>query len=290
MSAAPKRVPISIIVPVKNEAGNIRECLQHLLWADEIFLVDSQSTDGTVQISEELGAKIVQFHFNGTYPKKKNWALENLPFRNEWVMVVDADELVTDELADEIMQAVERGECDGYYISRRFYFLGRWIRHCGYYPSYNLRLFKHRLGRYEKMIAAGAGDNEVHEHVVFKGRTGYLRNDMLHYAYPNISTWVEKHDRYSNWEADLYERFRSGDPGGAEQHIGFRQRLKRWLKRIYLGLPLRFVFRFFYAYIWKRGFLDGRPGFILCVLLAFYDFLSWAKVYEKKTKRQVSTG
>jgi len=275
--------PVSILIPVKNEEKNIRRCLEHLRWADEIFVVDSQSSDNAAKIAEELGAKVVQFHFDGTYPKKKNWSLENLPFRHEWVLIVDSDEVIPSELAEEISRVVQRDDgYDGYFINRRFFFLGRWLRHCGYYPSYNLRLFKHRLGRYEKLIANGAGDNEVHEHVILKGKAAYLKHDMLHYAYPNIATWVEKHNRYSNWEANLYKRFRSGDSDGNDQLIGFRLYIKRFLKRVYLRLPFRFIFRFVYAYFWKGGFLDGKPGFVFCILLSFYDFLSWAKTYEKK--------
>ena len=279
---------VSVLLPVKNEAANIGRCLSHLSWCDEVFVVDSQSTDGTPQIAEEMGAKVVQFYFNGTYPKKQNWALTNLPFRNEWILIVAADEVIPCELAKEIEQAVQSGKCDGYYLKRRFEFRGRWIWHCGDYPSYSLRLLRHRLGRYEKLVASDSGDSEVHEHIVFAGRTDYIKNDILHYPYRDIATWVEKHNRYSNWEAELFERFRSGDTEGAEELIGFRQRVKRWFKRIYLRLPLRFVFRFFYSYIWKHGFLDGRPGFILCVLLSFYDFLSWAKVYERRFKQSTS--
>ena len=279
---------MSVVIPAKNEARNIRRCLGHLKWADEIFLVDSQSIDETLKVAQDMGVKIVQFYFNGTYPKKKNWALQNLPFRNEWVLIVDADELVPVELAEEISQVLQQHNGrKGYYINRRFFFLGRWLRHCGYYPSFNLRLFKHHWGRYEKMIARGAGDNEVHEHVVLDGRAGTLHEDMLHYAYPDITTWVEKHNRYSNWEAELEGRFRARDPNGKEQLIGRKLQIKRLLKRIYLGVPLRFIFRFFYAYVWKKGFLDGKPGFIFCVLLSFYDFLSWAKAYEQKMQREV---
>jgi len=284
-----QRVPVSVIIPAKNEARNIRICLEHLRWADQIFLVDSRSADETSEVANEFGAEIIQFHFNGTYPKKKNWALENLSFRNEWILIVDADEVIPPDLAEEIGNALQQPNgYDGYYINRRFFFLGRWLHHCGYYPSFNLRLFKHRLGRYERMIADGAGDNEVHEHVVLDGRAGYLQKDMLHFAYPNIATWVEKHNRYSGWEAELEDRFRSGSTEGDEvlgQHL---LQFKRFLKRIYLRIPLRFIFRFFYAYIWKKGFLDGKPGFIFCVLLSFYDFLSWAKAYEKKVPRKIS--
>lgn len=281
-------VPVSVIVPVKNEMANIERCLGSLQWADQVFVVDSQSTDGTIEKAIEMGTEVIQFHFNGTYPKKKNWALENLAFRNKWVLIVDADEVVTPELHAEIAEAIQKPEYDGYYINFRYHFLGRWIRHCGYYPVWVMRLFRHRLGRYEKMpVCPGAetGDNEAHEHVVLRGRAGYLRNEMLHYPYPDISTWLEKHNRYSSWEAEHYERFRSGDCGETEQFIGSQQRYKRMLKRLYLRLPVRFVFRFFYSYVWKGGFLDGRPGFILCMLLTFYDFFSWAKVHERRLKR-----
>ncbi len=279
-----EKLPVSVIVPVKDEIANIERCLGGVAWADEVFVVDSQSTDGTAEKAREMGANVVQFHFNGVYPKKKNWALENLPFRNEWVLIVDADEVVTPELRDEIADAIRSDEYDGYFINFRYHFLGRWLKHCGYYPVRVLRLLRHRLGRYERMpVSPGArtGDNEAHEHMVLDGRAGRLHNDMLHYPYPSISAWVEKHDRYSNWEAELYDRFRAGD-ADTEKRIGASQRFKRVLKRIYLRLPLRFVFRFLYAYVWKRGFLDGRPGFIFCVLLTFYDFLAWAKVYERR--------
>lgn len=283
------KVPVSVIIPVKNEGKNIRRCLEHVKWAEEIFLIDSQSIDETLKIADEIAVKIVQFRFNGTYPKKKNWALENLPFRNEWVLIVDADEVIPPDLGEEIAGVLQQPNgYDGYYVNRRFFFLGRWLRHCGYYPSFNLRLFKHRLGRYEKMMAGGAGDNEVHEHVILSGKAGYLGHDMLHYAYPDIATWVEKHNRYSNWEGELRERFRSGSREWNDRLGEPRLRFKRWLKKVSWRIPFRFIPRFLYAYIWKKGFLDGKPGFIFCVLLSFYDFLSWAKAYEQETPRKNS--
>ena len=141
--------PISVIVPVKNEAENLARCLPALAWADEVFVVDSQSADETARVAAEHGASVVQFHFNGSYPKKKNWALENLPFRNEWVLIVDADEVVVPELAEEIARRTAADEADGFYLNMKYFFLGRRIRHCGYAEAWNLRLFKHRLGRYE---------------------------------------------------------------------------------------------------------------------------------------------
>ena len=285
-----ERVPVSVIVPVKNEVGILRACLEHLRWADEVFVVDSQSTDVTARIAEELGARVVQFHFNGVFPKKKNWAIENLPFRNDWILIVDADEHIPPDLAAEIAEAVSRPEVDGYFINRRFFFLGRWIKHCGYYPSWNLRLFRRQKGRYERIEcrSADTGDNEVHEHVVLDGRAEYLRCDMLHYAYPSIRAWVEKHNRYSDWESQVAGRLMEAR---ADDHrIGRRLHFKRRLKRLYLRLPLRFVLRFLYAFVLRGGFLDGRPGFVLSVLLAFYDFLAWSKSYELSIAGPPATG
>jgi glycosyltransferase involved in cell wall biosynthesis len=279
------KAPVSVIVPVKNEAENLRRCLPALAWADEVFVVDSQSSDETARVAEEHGARVVQFRFNGTFPKKKNWALDSLPFRNEWVLIVDADEVVVPELAEEIARRISTGEADGFYLNMKYFFLGRRIRHCGYSECWNLRLFKHRMGRYERMpvsTAAQTGDNEAHEHVELDGRVLRLEHELDHYAYPTISAWVEKHNRYASWEAEMYERFLSEPVPSA---IGRGKRLKRRLKKLYLRLPMRPVIRFLYAYIARLGFLDGKPGLIFCTLLAFYDFLSAAKVYEKKLSR-----
>ncbi|MEY2549953.1 MAG: hypothetical protein QOG12_97, partial [Verrucomicrobiota bacterium] len=204
MSAPGQRaVPVSVIIPVRQEAGNLPRCLESAKWADEIFVVDSHSTDATAEIAAGRGAKVVQFEFNGIWPKKKNWALENLPFRNDWVFILDADEVLPPEAEHEFAKAIaEAGEVAGYWINRRFMFMGKWLRH-SYYPNWNLRLFRHSLGRYEKLTDADtrSGDNEVHEHVIVNGPTGRLRCEMDHYAFPTVEVFVEKHNRYSNWEA-----------------------------------------------------------------------------------------
>jgi hypothetical protein len=167
----------------------------------------------------------------------------------------------------------------------KYYFLGRRIRHCGYAEAWNLRLFKHRLGRYERMpVSPGVrtGDNEAHEHVELSGRATRLVHELDHYAYPTIAAWVEKHNRYAVWEAAMYERFLR-EPAPAS--IGPGKRFKRRLKKVYLRLPMRPLVRFLYAYVVRLGFLDGMPGLVFCVLLAFYDFLAWANVYEARVSR-----
>jgi hypothetical protein len=201
-------------------------------------------------------------------------------------LIVDADEVVVPELAREICERLERDEADGYFLNMKYFFLGRRIRHCGYNECWNLRLFKHRLGRYERLPAAAgstAGDNEAHEHVELDGRVLRLRHELDHHAYPTISAWVEKHDRYAAWEAENRAIFLSQPPPA---RIGRGKRLKRRLKGLYLRLPFRPLLRFVYAYVLRLGFLDGRAGLVFCGLLAYYEFLCGAKAYERGLSRE----
>ena len=282
------KVPVSVLVPIKNEAGNLSRCLNSVLWADEIFVVDSQSTDGSIRIAEEHGAKVVQFEFNGTWPKKKNWALENLPFRHEWVLILDADEVLPPEAGPEIAAVIaQQGGIAGYWINRRFFFLGRWLRH-SYYPNWNLRLFRHSLGRYERLTDADttSGDNEVHEHVIVQGPTARLRCEMDHYAFPSVDVFVEKHNRYSNWEARVAVDGRLAQSAGGLSHG--RVEVRRRLKLLSQRLPFRPLLRFLYIFIWQRGFLDGRDGYYFARLHASYEFLCVVKTYELRRRAQLS--
>ena len=278
------RVPVSVIVPIKNEAGNLPRCLGSVQWADEIIVIDSQSTDDSARIAQEHGAHVEQFRFNGTWPKKKNWALQNLPFKNEWVFILDADEVLPAEAEKEFREAiVNAGDIAGYWINRRFFFIGRWLRHA-YYPNWNLRLFRHSLGRFEKLTDAqtDSGDNEVHEHVVVQGPTSRLRCEMDHYAFPSVEVFIEKHNRYSNWEARVAAEGQGGQ-AVAHQHVDAKRSLKQFAKR----LPFRPLLRFLYVYVWQKGFLDGREGYYFARLHATYEFLIVAKTYEyrKRNKR-----
>ena len=285
MPSVDRPVPVSILLPIKNEAGNLPRCLEAVRWADEIFVVDSHSTDATAQIAQAHGAQVVQFDFNGTWPKKKNWALENLPFRNEWVFILDADEVLPPEAEQEFRRAIaEAGEVAGYWINRRFRFMGKWLRH-SYYPNWNLRLFRHSAGRYEKLTSADtrSGDNEVHEHVIVQGPTARLRCEMDHYAFPTVEVFIEKHNRYSNWEARISaDRQLSGS--AAQIHSNTVER-RRKLKQLSQRLPFRPLLRFLYIYVWQKGFLDGREGYYFARLHALYEFLSVAKTRELTRRR-----
>jgi glycosyltransferase involved in cell wall biosynthesis len=278
------RVPVSVVVPIKNEAGNLLRCLGSVRWADEIIVVDSQSSDGSIGIAQAQGAKVVQFNFNGTWPKKKNWALGNVPFRNEWVFILDADEVLPPKAGPEIAQVIDQaGDIAGYWINRRFFFLGRWLRH-SYYPNWNLRLFRHSLGRYERLTEAAteSGDNEVHEHVIVQGPTARLRCEMDHYAFPSVEVFIEKHNRYSNWEARVAVDGMLPQSAGGLSHRRVERR--RRLKLLSQRLPFRPLLRFLYIFVWQKGFLDGRDGYYFARLHATYEFLSVAKTYELRRR------
>ena len=279
------KVAVSILIPIKNEAGNLPRCLASVAWADEVWVVDSQSTDGSKGIAETAGAKVVQFEFNGSWPKKKNWSLENLPFQHEWVFILDADEVLPPEAEAEFRAIVEDklNPVAGYWINRRFMFMGKWLRHA-YYPNWNLRLFRHALGRYEKVTDAptASGDNEVHEHVIVKGKTGRLRVEMDHYAFPSVEVFVEKHNRYSNWEARVAVSGRLDSGGLQHGRVGWRRRLKAWSQH----LPLRPWMRFCYVFFWQRGFLDGREGYYFARLHGLYELLSVAKTHELRLREK----
>ena len=270
------KISISLFVPCKNEEANLARCLQSVPWVDEIFVVDSQSTDRTARIAEENGSKVVQFEYKGGWPKKKNWALENLPFSHEWVLILDADECLPTEAEGEIRKIVTNPDekHTGYWINRRYYFLGKPLKHA-YFPNWNLRLFRHKLGRYEKItdLATDSGDNEIHEHVVVQGSTGKLTSIMDHHAFPTIDSFVEKHNRYSNWEAVIESS--AEDCDASLQHDEVKG--KRRLRRIFRKLPFRPPLRFVYVYLWQKGILDGWRGYVFARLHAQYEFLSKAK-------------
>lgn len=286
MTAMPSKIPVSVLIPAKDEESNLPACLTSLARADEVIMVDSQSSDRSVEIAKSYGVNVVQFHFNGRWPKKKNWSLENLPFRNEWVLIVDCDERITPELWEEINKAIQQPDYNGYYLNRRVFFLGKWIRHGGKYPDWNLRLFKHQKGRYENLSTEeipNTGDNEVHEHVILQGQVGYLKNDMLHEDFRDIFHWLERHNRYSNWEARVYLNLLTGkDESGTigANLFGDAVQRKRFLKKLWVWLPFKPTLRFILFYIIQCGFLDGKAGYIYGRLLSQYEYQIGVKLYE----------
>jgi hypothetical protein len=205
-------------------------------------------------------------------------------------LILDADEVMPPDAEAEIAEVVanDGNGNAGYWINRRFMFMGRWLKHA-YYPNWNLRLFKHKTGRYERLVqgATQSGDNEVHEHIMVNGSTGRLRCEMDHYAFASIDVFVEKHNRYSNWEARLeVEEGLSKTKSSAPQSMPVR--IRRTLKRLVRHLPFRPTLRFLYVYVFQAGFLDGREGLIFARLHAVYEFLAIAKAAELRKQQALS--
>jgi glycosyltransferase involved in cell wall biosynthesis len=280
------KLPVSVIVAVRNEARNLPSCLAALRCAGEVFVIDSQSADATPEIARSFGAKVVQFHYQGGWPKKRQWAIETLPLAYDWILLVDADEALTTELTEEIRRATENPEINGYYISLRMYFLGRLLRHGGA-GFWKLSLFRRGKGRYEcrlKNQDASMADMEVHEHVVVEGATARLVNPLLHRNVESLSRYIQKHDEYSNWEARVLLLGEQNSSDLPPAFFGTQAQRRRWLKKKLHGVPGSPVLLFFYRYVLRFGFLDGIPGLIYCGFQAVQMFHTKAKIYELKTR------
>ncbi len=289
-------VPVSVIIPVLNEELNLLAALESVAWADEVFVVDSGSQDRTAEIAQAFGAHVVRFDYRPeTGVKKKAWALGNLPLRNDWVFLLDADERVTPALAGEIERSVSKGTGDGFYVDREFVFMGRSLR-C-FRPNWNMRLFRRGTGHIEDLGLHGlpdTGDNEIHEHVVVEGTRAFLSEALLHDDYRGLSAWLDRHNRYSTWEAHLYRSFRQ-EPVGIGP-LGFLRldafQRKRVLRRIWVRVPGRPLLRFLVWYFARRGFADGSVGFIFCLLMSWYELTIGLKLreLEAETARAGSAG
>lgn len=239
---------ISVIIITKNEASNIRDCLNSVSWADEIIVVDSGSNDGTQEICRGYAnCKLVETDWPGFGPQK-NRALERAS--HNWVFSIDADERVSDELRREIIETVKDGSHDGYLIPRRSQYCGRFIDHAGWYPDYVLRLFKKDQSQFT--------DDKVHEKVVVKGSEGKLSEPLLHYSFSNLEQVLSKVDHYSTLGAQqLYAR-------GKKATVG---------KAIYKGF-----WSFIRTYLIRRGFLDGKHGLMLAISNAEGTYYKYAKL------------
>jgi glycosyltransferase involved in cell wall biosynthesis len=244
------RLPLSVLVTTLDEADNLPDCLRSVRWADDILVVDSGSTDATVALARDLGARVLEHRYESA-ARQKNWAL---PFvRHPWVLILDADERVTPELAHEIRAVVEGdGPLDGYFLRRRSFFLGREIRHCGWDRDQVLRLFRAGRGRYD--------DRMVHETLQLQGRSGRLRGRLQHYTYRSFGDYLERLDRYTA-------------RGAADRAAAGRGRS---IAALVLHPPARFL----RMYILQLGFLDGIHGLLVCTLAATSVWLKYARQWD----------
>jgi glycosyltransferase involved in cell wall biosynthesis len=281
------KLPVSVIVAARNEARNLPSCLEALRDAGEVYVIDSQSVDATPEIARSFGAKVVQFHYQGGWPKKRQWAIETLPLAYDWILLVDADEALTPELGEEIRRAIENPNINGYYISLLMYFLGRLLRHGGA-GFWKLSLFRRGKGGYECRLKgqdSSMADMEVHEHVVVEGGTARLRNPLVHRNVESLSRYIQKHDEYSNWEAKVWLE---GEANGQlpPSLFGEQAQRRRWLKKNFLRIPGAPVWFFLFKYLFSLGFLDGVPGLIYCGFQAVQVFHVKAKIFELQRARE----
>jgi len=280
-------LPVTVIIPVRNEARNLPRCLESLRDVGEVFVIDSQSTDETGAIAESFGAKVVQFHYHGGWPKKRQWAMDTLPIAYDWILLLDADEVVPPELSREIRQAVQNPRVTGYRICLQLYFLGKLLRHCDA-SFWKLSLFRKGQARFECRLKdqdASMADMEVHEHVIADGPTAELRNPLVHHNVESLSRYIQKHDEYSNWEARVLSRADESSEEMRASLFGTQAQRRRWLKRKLYRLPGSPVLLFLYRYVFRLGFLDGVPGLIYCTFQAVQMFHTKAKIYELRNAR-----
>jgi hypothetical protein len=278
----PNRIPITVIIPTRNEAKHLGRCLEGARCCAQIYVVDSQSTDGTIEIARAFGAQVVQFRYGGGWPKKRQWALQSLHFETEWVLLLDADEILTPELADEIRRAIQNPGVQGYYVFLRLKFLGRTLRF-GDSGFWKLSLFRYGKGHFECRLRdqdESMGDIEIHEHVVVDGNAGSLGHALVHDNVDTLARYIAKHNEYSNWESRVLVQGVKEDGELPASLLGTQAQRRRWLKKCLYRAPGSPVLLFLYRYLLRLGLLDGVPGLIYCGFQSVQMFHTKAKIYE----------
>lgn len=277
---------ITAIILTKNEEVNIERCIKSIkAWVDRVVVVDSGSTDKTVELAEALGAEIYRHEPFVHYAGQFNWALDNVDVKTRWVYRIDADEEVPPSLAAEIVESCRKHHDDdvnGFVMKFKIAFMGTFLKHGGMYPFYNLTIFKYGKGRYE--------DRALGEHVILsEGRTIDLKNDCLHFDFKSLDAWINKHNWYATREvADYYATRSKGqeDPNKLYREAKKTSKLRDGL---YYRLPkfLRAKLYFWYRYYFRLGFLDGRAGYVHAFLQAYwFRFLVDAKIMERELKEK----
>ena len=266
------KIPITVIVSVKNEALNLPSCLGKIQRFAQIIVVDSGSTDATITIAEEMNAEVLQFKWNGKYPKKRNWTLKNAIIKNEWVLFLDADEFVSEAFVSEVGAKIMNTNCTGFTLQFENYFMGRKLRYG--YGFYKNALFKKSNGVYEKIEEDlwSHLDMEVHEHPIIDGEIGIIKAKIVHKDFKSLEHYIGKHNAYSSWEAHRYLQVKQLK----KTELSLNQKIKYGLLNTGF-LPLVY---FIGAYILKLGFLDGKEGFYLARFKAHYFFQIQTKIKE----------
>lgn len=286
MQASSTQLPITVVLAVRNEEANLPKCLGALARARRVILLDSQSQDATAEIAASYNAEIVQFHYAGGYPKKRQWGLDHLDIRTDWVFLLDADEVVSDALWQEIENAISRSDApDAFLVTKGFHFLGKRFRFGGFSHSAVL-LFRREKAVFEQLDASieTGLDMEVHERVIVDGAISVIRSPLIHEDFKGLQAYIDRHNKYSTWEAGVrYSNLHGGGYGAktiVPRLMGNTQERRRFLKNIAIRMPFEPLLWFLYHYVVRLGFLEGRRGLIASQIRASYISQARAKLYE----------
>lgn len=269
---------ISVLILTLNEEVNLKRALGSVNWCDDVVVLDSLSDDGTEEIACTLGARFIEREFDN-YAGQRNFGLKEIPYKHKWVLMLDADEVVTPELKDEMLGAV-RGDNPAVllFMRRKDHFIGRWIKRSSGYPTWFGRLMRPSEVWVERSI------NEEYR---TEGAVGYLKSHLTHYPFnKGFSSWFEKHNRYSTMEAELIVQGGATNSTWSDLFNADPMRRRSSLKRLFYKLPLRPVIMFAGLYFVRGGFLDGRAGLTYCLLRATYEFMINCKIKEIKRREQ----
>lgn len=262
-------LPVTVIVPVKNEGVHLQCCLRELKRFNQVIVVDSGSSDNTLTVAKCELAEVVLFEWNGCYPKKRNWSLDNCNLQNEWVLFLDADEVVSEGFVDEVEEKIKNTEIDSYWINYSNYFMGVKLRYG--IKNRKLALFKHSKGRYEFIDENSWSkfDMEIHEHPIVDGNTGVVASLVKHNDYKGIDIYYKKHLEYASWEAKRFLNLKNEKKNDTSRSLSKRQLFKyKYIDHCWFSYAY-----FCFQYFVKLGFLDGGPGFHHAVskLIYFYQ-------------------
>ncbi len=276
-------LPVTIVLPVRNEERNLPECLRALGKFEEVVVVDSSSTDRTPQIAAEFNATYLNFTWNGKFPKKRNWVLRTHAFRTPWVMFLDADEFVDETFCDELARTLPTTTHSGFWIEYRNWFMGRQLRHGT--PFRKLSLMRLGAGEYERIDENHWSqlDIEVHEHPVLNGTAGTIRAAIDHRDYKGLDRYIARHNDYSTWEARRFTALRTQGnfdslPLTARQRTKYRILDRWWCPPAY----------FLDSYVRRLGFLDGHVGLRFAMMKAFYFWQIRLKIIEMSENEEQS--
>ncbi|WP_274425389.1 glycosyltransferase family 2 protein [Chelativorans sp. YIM 93263] len=264
---------VSVLIMTWNEEANLPACLESLAWSDDIVVLDSFSTDRTVEIAKAAGVRVIKRKYD-TEDRQRMFGLTKIKFKHPWVYTPDADEVTPPELRDEMLAIAADPECPEAMFKARYknMFLGKWIRHSSLYPTWITRMVRPDRVRFER---------QVHSVCVADGPTGQLKNHFIHYSFnKGIAAWYEKHNRYSSVEADLAANRAKQKVDWADLFSPRADARRRGLKSLSYKLPFRPTLRFLYMYVLRGGFLDGWPGYVYCRLISGYEFMIIVKTAE----------